>query len=393
MFRIGHRGIGATLLTGLLTAGAIAACSLDAVGMRARTPAPTIGPEALAVDPADREAMDRALDRIADRRVLLVGETHDRYDHHQNQLSVIRALRERGMDLAVGMEFFQSPFQPHLDAFLRGEINEKQLLKKSEYYNRWRYDYRLYRDILEYSRTQGIPLVALNAPSELVARVSRGGLEALTPEERSGLVLSPPGGDRAYEARLRPVFELHGTMDEARFKRFADVQRLWDAHMARTASDFLSSNPEKKLIILAGSGHVVYQDAIPARIDTLGARDFAILATGPEGRYAGGSPDVLFLERDLPLEPAGQVGMELAGQDDGVKVRSVQPQSPAEQAGLQPGDQILSIAGEPVRSLEDVRLALLDRAPGEELWVDWMRSASTSHRGPARRLSAPLTLL
>lgn len=393
MFSIVHQGIGATLITGLLAAGVIAACSRDAVGIRADAPTPVLGPKTLAVDPTDREAMDQALERIADRRVILVGETHDRYDHHQNQLAVIRALRERGLDLAIGMEFFQTPFQPHLDAFLAGEINEKQLLKKTEYYNRWRYDYRLYRDILEYSRTQGIPLVALNAPSELVARVSRGGLEALTPEERAGLVVTPTGGERAYEARLRPVFELHGTMDEARFKRFADVQRLWDAYMARAASDFLTLNPERKLVILAGSGHVLYQDAIPARIGVLGDRDYAILATGPKERYAGGSPDVLFSERDLTLEPAGQVGMELAGQDDVVRVRRVQPQSPAEQAGLQPGDRILSIAGERVRSMADVRLALLDRAPGEELWVDWMRSDNPSGSSPVRHLSAPLTLL
>lgn len=393
MFSIVHQGIGATLVTGVLTAALVAACSRDGVGMRADAPIPVLGPKTLAVDPTDREAMDQALDRIADRRVILVGETHDRYDHHQNQLAVIRALHDRGLDLAIGMEFFQTPFQPHLDAFSAGEINEKQLLKKTEYYNRWRYDYRLYRDILEYSRTRGIPLVALNAPSELVARVSRGGLEALTPEERAGLVVTPAGGEKAYEARLRPVFELHGTMDEARFKRFADVQRLWDAHMARAASDFLSLNPDKKLVILAGSGHVLYQDAIPARIEALGDRDYAILATGPKERYAGGSPDVLFAERDLTLEPAGQVGMELAGQDDGVRVRQVQPQSPAEQVGLQPGDRILSIAGERVRSMEDVRLALLDRAPGEQLWVDWMRSGNPGDLSPARHLSAPLTLL
>ncbi|MGE5154157.1 MAG: ChaN family lipoprotein [Bdellovibrio bacteriovorus] len=393
MTNLVHRGIGATLITGLLTTGVIAACSRDTLGMRGPGPAPVVGRKTLSVDPANPQALDRALSRIADRRVILVGETHDRYDHHQNQLAVIRALHARGRDVAVGMEFFQSPFQPHLDSFLAGEVNEKQLLKRTEYYARWRYDYRLYRDILEYARAQGIPLVALNAPSELVARVSREGLGTLTPEERAGLVVTPPGGEAAYEARLRPVFELHGQMDEARFRRFADVQRLWDAYMARAASDFLAANPGKTLVILAGSGHVVYPDAIPGRLAGLPPEEIAILATGPRERYAGGVPDMLFAERDLALEPAGQIGMELAAQGDGVRVHRVRPQSPAERAGFQTGDRILSIAGERVSSIEDVRLALLDRGPGEELWVDWMRSDGRSRQGKARRLSAPLTLL
>jgi uncharacterized iron-regulated protein len=387
-----HRGIGATLITGILTTGVIAACSRDTLGMRGPAQAHVVGRKTLSVDPADPDALNRVLDRLAGRRVILIGETHDRYDHHQNQLAVIRGLRERGREVAIGMEFFQTPFQPHLDAFLAGEINEKQLLKKTEYYSRWRYDYRLYREILEYARAQRMPLVALNAPTELVAQVSREGLEALTPDERAGLVVTPPGGNGAYEARLRPVFELHGKTDEARFRRFADVQRLWDAHMARAASDFLTANPAKTLVILAGAGHVVYRDAIPGRLADLDPEETAILATGPKERYAGGEPDVLFAERDLALEPAGQIGMALTAQEDGIRVRQVRPQSPAEQVGFQTGDRILSIAGEPVSTIEDVRLALLDRSPGEELWVNWMRDVRSGGARP-RWLSAPLTLL
>jgi regulator of sigma E protease len=84
--------------------------------------------------------------------------------------------------------------------------------------------------------------------------------------------------------------------------------------------------------------------------------------------------------------------MELAGQEDGIRVRRVRPQSPAEEAGFQPGDRILSIAGEQVRSLDDVRLALLDRVSGDQLWVDGLRHGK-SKDGRSRRISAPITLL
>ena len=36
------------------------------------------------------------------------------------------------------MEFFQQPFQPALDDYIAGKIDEKEFLKKSEYYLRWR---------------------------------------------------------------------------------------------------------------------------------------------------------------------------------------------------------------------------------------------------------------
>ena len=183
-------------------------------------------------------------------------------------------------------------------------------------------------------------------------------------------------------------------MDEARFQRFADVQRLWDAYMARAASDFLAANPGKTLVLLAGSGHVVYPDAIPGRLAGPPPEEIAILATGPSERYPGVVPDVLFAERDLALEPAGQIGMELAAREDGVRVHRVRPQSPAERVGFQTGDRILSIAGERVTNIEDVRLALLDRGPGEErLGLIGCAATAKAGKGKPRRLSAPLTLL
>jgi uncharacterized iron-regulated protein len=83
------------------------------------------------------------LSQLQHKRVVFIAETHDRYDHHLNQLPIVRGLRERGVDLAVGMESFQEPFQPHLDRYIAGEIGEKALLKRTQYYERWRYDFRL----------------------------------------------------------------------------------------------------------------------------------------------------------------------------------------------------------------------------------------------------------
>ena len=49
------------------------------------------------VNPADEAQIAALVDEVADRRVVMVGEMHDRYDHHLNQLAVIRGLHTRGV--------------------------------------------------------------------------------------------------------------------------------------------------------------------------------------------------------------------------------------------------------------------------------------------------------
>ena len=361
---------------GFVSAAAISACSSQSrsdIPVGSASLGAPFGDSARAptgINPEDEESFDALLSQLQDKRVVFIGETHDRYDHHLNQLAIVRGLRERGVDLAVGMEFFQEPFQPHLDRYVAGEIGEKALLKGTQYYERWRYDFRHYRDILAYAQDQGIPLVALNAPTELVRKVSQGGLSALSSEERGRLPadLSPP--DAAYKERLRPVYEMHGQLSADRLQRFAEVQMLWDEHMARVARDYLDANPGKALVILAGSGHVAYQDAIPGRLTRMTGVQTAVVATGRHEGFGDADVDFVLAERDIALPEPGRVGMMLARNDRGVTVTELPPASPAAEAGFRPGDLVLSIAGEPVQGMDDVRLALLDRAPGEQVWVE-----------------------
>ena len=98
---------------------------------------------------------------LANNRVVLVGEIHDRYDNHLMQLELIRRLHAVHPRLAIGMEMFQQPFQDILDDYIAGRVDEKQLLRDTEYYRRWRYDFRLYAPILEYARENQLPVVAL----------------------------------------------------------------------------------------------------------------------------------------------------------------------------------------------------------------------------------------
>lgn len=259
------------------------------------------------VNPADQADIEALVDEVQQARVVMVGETHDRYDHHLNQLAVIRGLHKRGVPVAIGMEYFQRPFQAHLDEFSAGRTTLAQLLARTEWSQRWRFDVRLYQDILTYAQRHGIPLVALNAATETVSAVSTGGIDALDPDRRAGFPPRIELAEGAYRAQLDRMFALHGHMPEAHRERFLQVQYVWDQTMARTAGDYLTANPERTLVLLAGSGHLLHDNAIPARLRRINPAAQAVLVTDTGFMPAGADPDYVFAARDLSVEDRAQM--------------------------------------------------------------------------------------
>ena len=87
-------------------------------------------PATLALQPGQDPTLGQILDTLLANRVIFVGEKHDRYAHHMNQLEIIRHLFASGADVAVGMEMFHQPFQPVVDDYLAGKIDEREFSGK-----------------------------------------------------------------------------------------------------------------------------------------------------------------------------------------------------------------------------------------------------------------------
>jgi len=320
--------------------------------------------------------MERVLDAAAGRRVVFRGEIHDRYDHHVNQLAVIRGLYERGIKLAIGMEAFQAPYQKELDDYVAGRIDEQELLRRTRYYERWRFDFRLYRDVLRYARENRIPVIALNAPSELVEAVSAKGIAGLDARQRAQLPERIAPADKAYEERLRAAFRLHGGLPEDRFRRFMEVQSVWDETMARRAANYLAAHPNTTLAVLVGSAHVLHDAAIPKRLRAREPVSELVIVTSPFQPLPGAKPDFILAAREIDLPPHGSTGLTIKEDQTGVTVAEVAPRGPAAQAGIEKGDRILRIDGQPITTLADVRLSLTDSAPGDRLRLEVWREGS-----------------
>jgi uncharacterized iron-regulated protein len=315
------------------------------------------------------------IDKLAEKRVVFVGEQHDRYEDHLNQLAVIAGLHEKGKELAIGMEFFQQPFQPDLDAFIAGEISEKEMLRRTDYFERWRYDYRLYRPILRFAREHGIPVIALNLEREITEKVGDGGIESLSDEERARIPEEIDREDQAYRERVKAVFDHHPQKENADFEHFLEVQLLWDEGMADRAASYLREHPEKAMVILAGTGHLEQGQGIPKRLLRRVPSESAIVLNGTMRDLDPDLADFLVYPRRVELPASGLLGvlLDVESEGEGVGVKGFVDDSRAKTAGMEEGDRIVKVGDDEVSSYADVRIALIGSRPGQKMPVEVLR--------------------
>ena len=175
-------------------------------------------------------------------RVVVIGETHDNKSHHDLQLKIIRTLYEGGAPLAVGLEMFRAENQELLDKWWRWGMPTEQF--EALYRENWGLPWPLYRGQFPDTRQKRIPLVGLNVPLEIIAKVAREGYGSLTEAERKRL---PPGLtctiDEEYRALIRKTFTEHAQASGRSFEHFCEAQMVWDTAMAIYALDYLDKNP------------------------------------------------------------------------------------------------------------------------------------------------------
>jgi S1-C subfamily serine protease len=207
-------------------------------------------------------------------------------------------------------------------------------------------------------------------------------VEKTSVDHESGLALLSVEGARFEPARLResdelapgdPAFLLTCTGERERRGASGHVtfvgpfEAFWEymldrAIMTTMVNPGLAGGP-----ILDGRGRV-------AGIVSLGL--------AAVGRYSLAIPMALFHERRAILEsekpvPEAErrawIGFYPQAHEDAVAVSGVVPGGPADSAGLQRGDLLVSLDGHAVRSLRQLYRALWRRAPGEVVGLQVLR--------------------
>ena len=332
------------------------------------------------VKPEKTRSLLQTMEQMDDARVILVGETHTRYDHHLVQLEILRHLYQVSPDLALGVEWFQQPFQQHLDDYIAGRISEKEMLHLTEYFSRWRYNYRLYQPIMQFARENRIPVIALNASRELVKALADTEFDALPEDLQAQLPSSYDWSDKDYEKRIREVFELHPEYN-GEFENFLRSQLTWDESMAERAVQYLEENPDARMLVLAGSGHISYGSGIPNRIQRRLDTDLhTILITDDHLPVSRDIADFLVISTEQTLQPTGLIGAILDTEGKLLTIKGFSHNSAVKDAGLEKGAVIIGVDDEPVENFSDFKLAIMNKQPGDSITLRYLEDADAGRK-------------
>jgi uncharacterized iron-regulated protein len=249
--------------------------------------------------------LSELLFELSEAKIITFGERHDRADDHVAQRTLIQALNDAGVKLAIGFEMFRADAQAGLDAWIEGTLDEKGM--ESLFAQNWGKElYPVYHHILYYARQEKIPVVGLNVRREMVAEVSRSGVESLEGEEFKRF------GRLACDVDERYIEELTGAMSHGKGKTFEEIDKLcqaqiaWDYAMAKNSVEYLKKNPETVLVVIAGSFHA-WKHGIPEQVDRISdiPVKVVVMASGdtyPRFKLTDSDTDFIWKTEDYPSD-------------------------------------------------------------------------------------------
>lgn len=357
-------------------AAAVLACvfALPACAQECVRPGTWAAPSASAASPLTQKEV---LDQAAGRSVVLLGEIHDRADHHRWQLHMLSVLHATRGEIVIGFEMFPRRSQAVLDRWVAGELTEAQFLQQSDWSRVWGFETALYLPLFHFARMHRIPMVALNVERSLIREVGRKGADAVPESMREG-VGRPEAPPPEYVKDLHEIFGEHGDANKSAapsdpaFLRFVESQTLWDRAMAEAILAAQRRHSGRQVIGIMGRGHTV-PGAVPHQLRALGVADAMVLLPWERdadcSKLKPGIAEAIFgIDTYRPIqsdEPRPRLGVALGtAESGGVRIDQVSEGSVAAQAGLKAGDVVVTIAGRKPATTADVVSAVGRQAPG-----------------------------
>ncbi|EJX1245811.1 TPA: ChaN family lipoprotein [Vibrio alginolyticus] len=184
--------------------------------------------------------------------VILIGEWHTHAGVHRFQTDMLKQLTSYDRSLALSMEQFTRDKQPVVDAYLRGEIGEQYLMKQANAWPNYESDYR---PLVEFAKQKNLPVIAANAPKNIVRCIGRQGLDyinKLDDDQRMFIAQAINTGSSPYKEKF--MASMHHGKPEQTEKQFA-AQVTWDETMAESIVSYLDDNPGAQIVHVAGKFH------------------------------------------------------------------------------------------------------------------------------------------
>lgn len=227
----------------------------------------------------DEVSLAQALSTVRPGQVIVLGEEHGTLEQARQQVQIMTHLRNQGLKVSVGMEFFDFTQQADVDDYRSGSISEEEFLSKTKWGQG--FPFEAYREQLLFPTSGDSYLIALNSPRSLTGRISKVGWEGLSPDE---LKLLPPNLEIGNPGYLRRFSEIMGGhVPEASLNRYFQAQSTWDDTMAFQTTEFLKAHPDQVLVIVVGEFHVQYGGGLPDRLRQRGIQPLTFSLVNLEG--------------------------------------------------------------------------------------------------------------
>jgi uncharacterized iron-regulated protein len=206
-------------------------------------------------------SFDQMISELKNYQIVMVGESHTNQLYHDVELEVIKGLVEAGKPVVLALEMFNPKQDKALVEWSSGNTDPNTFLEQTDFLTTWGHNYRYYKAIFDYAREKHIPIYGANIEKQYTSKIGRGGVSSLTEEEIKAI----PQIDTAnieHKFLIKVLMQgMDATMPD-QFNNMYPAQSLWDAAMGEGAIRAAQKHPEATVVLLAGSGHVIYNIGI-----------------------------------------------------------------------------------------------------------------------------------
>ena len=339
-------------------------------------------------------SFEKMIKEMKDSRFVYVGESHDNMAMHGIQLKVIQGLFTQDPNIAIGLEMLPAETQPALDKWSQGLLSKGDLIREVRWYVNWSLNFGYYEKIFDLARENRIPVFGINAPRDVITKIRMKGWEGLSDEEKA-LVPRPDLSDQDHRTLVRTIFEsseiphaMKGEGLEKMFEGLYRAQSAWDEVMAANAIRG-GEKEGRKMIVLAGSGHLLYNLGINRRVferNRLPFRTVVAVELAPDVRslaVSGSYADFVWgiPEQERPAYPAVGIALKKVDGLDNIVIERKPIDGVALGVDIEKGDVILSVDGRSFSDINEMRTYLAG--------IPWDREAKFRllRNGEARELT------
>jgi uncharacterized iron-regulated protein len=320
--------------------------------------------------------------------LVYIGETHNSLPMHDFQLKIIQALYEQDRNIAIGLEMFPVTSQDVLNKWSLGILSLDEFLREGRWYIHWNFNFGFYEKIFAFAKDKTIPVYGLNAPREIITKIRMSGWDALNDEEKA-IVPKPDLSNPEHRQLIRAIFEgaeippqMKGAGLDMMFEGLYRSQTAWDFVMGYHALDSLKKE-QKKMIVLAGSGHLIYHLGINLRAYEKSrlASKTVISVLVPKGqknmRVARSLGDYIWgiPEEARPAFPSVGLSFKKFKGLENVVIDAKPMDGVAKGADFERGDIVLAVDGKPATDINELRIDLAKLKWEDEIKFRILRNA------------------